>query len=137
MTNMDLTKTLYASFFAGFKNKYSSPRTFNYDIDSFDLDPGDVLSITVTITLDNESDVTEAMVKYDGIEDFWRVMEGYAATSMPSWAAAEYEIQTLIFFEDNNLIFYTTIVNETAGTITIPAFTLRFIYNLYDALVES
>lgn len=133
--SVDLQKTQYVSTLSGFKNKYL------YDVSSaipgYSLTVGTYVAVTITLTFLNPGavlgDISSVQIKYDGLDTFWRVVEGFVFTDYPSSAVRDYEITTLTYFTNTSYIIYMYIVNETAGTVVVPAFTFRYRLNTFDS----
>lgn len=132
---VNLQKTQYISSLSGFKNK------FGYNVTNatpgYSLGAGQFVAITTTLTFINPGavigDISSVQIKLDGLETFWRNLEGMFWVEFPDSTTPTYEVGALTFFTPTTHSVYVYIANETGGTINIPAFTIRYRLNTYDA----
>lgn len=131
---INLEKTQYVSLLSGFKNK------FGYNVTNvtpgYSIPVGQFVAITTTLTFVNPGavlgDISSVQVKLDGLETFWRTIEGYTVIRFPNSAAPQYEVGIITFFTATQHTVYIYIVNQTGGTVNVPAFTIRYRLNTFD-----
>lgn len=133
--SIDLQKTQYVSSLSGFKNK------FGYEVTSvlpgYSIGVGRFISVDTVLTFVNPGvvigDISSVQIKYDGLETFWRTLDGFVFTEFPHPNLPDYEIGAVTFFTPTQHHVYLYIVNQTGGTINVPSFTLRYRLNTFDA----
>lgn len=126
---VNLQKTQYISLLSGFKNKNNY--SLSHDVASYNLSAGQAVQVIINLVFSNPDAVlgnlSSTQVKYDGIESFWRLINGFGFSQQ-----ATYEIGSLTYFSPTTYTLYTYLANETGGNITSPAFTIRIRLNMYD-----
>lgn len=132
---INLQKTQYVSLLSGFKNKFGYNVTGA--ISGFSLPAGEFVAISAILTFQNPGavigDISSVQIKLDGLETFWRNLEGMFWVEFPNSSAPQYEIGCLTFFTPTTHTVYTYIVNETGGAINIPSFIIRYRLNTFDS----
>lgn len=129
---VDTNKIIAGSAFSGFKN-YTVASGLG-DIDSFlSLSPNTAVvigagsfvgPIPAVIALNNSNAISEIQIQYVSIDSFTRVLPGVVVVDYPSAAAPQYQIQSYSYFTGGNLHVDTIVSNQTAGNVTVPAFTI-------------
>ena len=123
MTNpIDMSKITASSKFSGFKNNQN--KSDSLSVASFTLGAFAFVAHTITIPIDNADSISSVQVKYTGLDDFWREVDGTAFRRYPSWSVQLYEISSQVYFSGSNLIIYTYIADLSGSSQTIPAFTI-------------
>lgn len=126
---LDLSKIQFISELDSFKNYNVTPTTFSFVIPSQNLAAsGSGTPVTFgsgSTPLNNSNAVSRIKVQYSGVESTWRVVQGTITTEYPDWTTPTYQIVTIVFFTGGNLFVSTYVINETAGTITIPNITVN------------
>lgn len=113
-----------SSHFSGFKN-YSKTPTFSASIAGGALAVNSERHATATITLDNTSAITQLQVQWSGADSIWRVIPGQLSVDFPDWTSPSYQLETQMSFSGGILSVKTYAVNETPGSITLPAITIN------------
>lgn len=135
---IDLQKTQYISSLSGFRRKF----TYNVTnpLPGYSLPTGTFVAIQTDLTFTNPGavlgDISSIQIKYDGLETFWRHLDGFVFSQYPNFVSPDYEITALTFFTPTQHSLYIYIVNQTAGTVNVPAFTLRYKLTTYDTPFE-
>lgn len=136
---IDMQKTQYVSLLSPLKNKLGYEVT--NALPGYALAAGTFVSIATTLRFRSPGivlgDISNVQLKYDGLESFWRKIDGYVFSSYPSFSAAQYEIGALTFFTATTHTLYVYIANQTGGVVNVPAFTLRYRLNTFDAPFTS
>jgi len=128
---IDISKTQYTSLVQPFK--MSSKTTFYGTVTtSGPLAVGQAAYVVINTPLENENDISSIMVKYDGLEDFWRYLDGSTYSQFPDIPNREYEVGSYSYFTDGVHHLLTYVANQSASPVNIPTFILRFQLNLYD-----
>ena len=88
---------------------------------------------TASATLNNTNAVTEVQLQYSGLDSFWREVPGWVDILVPNAGAASYEVRSITYFKNGSVYVDTYIINQTGGTITIPAITVNCRASLFIA----
>lgn len=107
----------------GFKN-YSSV-SFSASIASQNIAAGGYATASASTPLNNANAVSQVQVQFSGVNSFWQVLTGSIYQDVPDSASMTYEIEAISYFTGGNAKVDTYIINETAGTISIPAITIN------------
>lgn len=99
--------------------KYTAS-SFSVSIPSQNIAVGGFVSYTATTAMDNAGSICQVQTYYDGLEAFWRVINGSSVTNFTN-----YQVLTYYYFSGTTLSVNTLISNQTGGTITIPAITVN------------
>lgn len=129
---VDTNKIRAAGEFSGFKNYTTSIFSVSYA-------GGSILAgafagvLRASTPLNNGNAISEVQIQYSGIETFYQKIPGNVTNEYPNASATTYEIQSLTYFSGATLFVDSYIVNQTAGTITVPAITFNCRAFLYVA----
>lgn len=127
----DLQNLNMSSRFAGLK-QYDS-KTSSSAVASQNLGAGAYLRNLQSIPMLNNDSVSLVMIRYTGIEPVWRPVLGRIVVNIPVYNVPQIQLETFIYFQNSNLYIDTYIVNQTGGTITVPAFSVDVNASLFQA----
>lgn len=128
--------------FTGLKFLSSIPSFQEYDKVSFsvsvpgqNLTAGSFVSYTASTPLNNANAVTNIQIQYNGLDSFWRYVPGRVYAGYPDYdfGTRKYEVGSYTYYNGSNLNVFTYIVNQTGGTVAIPAFSVDIVAFLYLA----
>lgn len=110
------SKLAASSAMDGFKNYLSS--SFSATVSGQTIASGHFVSITTSTPLNNANSVSQLQVQYSGTGNSeWFIVNGSIITN---YSSPNYQIESYYYFDSTNLNLFTVIVNESAGSITIP-----------------
>jgi hypothetical protein len=132
---IDTNKAQYGGQFSGFANKeHQLPFSASYA-------GGTITSghyngpIRATLSLDNADDISHVMVKFTGIETFYRILEGTFQADYPNRASRRYSIQAFSYYKSGLLYVDAYAIWQSdagAGNAVVPAFTMDCLASLYQ-----
>jgi len=116
IVKMIIPKNLAASGgLDGFKNYLAS--TFSVNVPTQSLAAGRFISFTASTALNNANSISQVQVQYSGLSSNYYIMNGLVNTF---WNSGDFEVESYYYFDGTNLNVFTVIVNQMAGSITIP-----------------
>jgi hypothetical protein len=119
MTEVNTNVIVAGSQFAGFKNYRAV--TFSAAYAGGTLLTGTYAQVTASTSLDNTNAVSEVQIQFSGLETFYRLAPGVIDVSYPTVGTAQYSIICNVYFIDTTLYIDSYIVNQTAGSVVVPA----------------
>lgn len=125
-----LSNTLYDSSLAGLAN-YNSV-SFNFTVNAHSLPTGNVTSWTSSWPLNNANAISGVQLNYAGLETVWRPISGALTLNIP-YTGPQYQLETIIYYSGGAIVVKTFVINETAGTVSIPQFFVNVRVFLYNA----
>jgi hypothetical protein len=128
---IDFSKTAATSKASGFKNYTTT--SFSVAAGGYNLAAGGYQTHTATATLSRENSVSQIQIKYDGLDSFSQLVRGKIIQRYPTWAGATYEVGSYTYFTGTTLTVFTYVVNQTAGLVAIPSFTVECNASLFIA----
>lgn len=112
------------SEFAGFKNYMEA--TFSTSYAGGSIGAGSYVGPIIASTpLNNTNAVSEAQIQYVGLDTFWRLIPGSLAIDYPTAGTRQYQVNTLVYFTGGNLVIDNYVVNQTGGSVSVPAITFN------------
>lgn len=117
---MNIQNIAAASNLSGFKNYLSS--SFSTTITGQNLGAGAFVSALASTSLSNISSISQVQVQYSGVQTDWNVLYGSINNY---FSGGNYEIESLYYFDTNNLNVFTIVVNQTGGIVAIPTITIN------------
>lgn len=131
MSTVNTNIIVSGSEFSGFKNYQAV--TFSTAYGGGTLTVGTYAMVSATTPLNNSNAVSEVQVQFSGLETFYRLVPGSIAVDYPTSGTRTYEIEVIEYFLGGNLHMDFYIVNQTAGSVTVPAITFNCRAFLYVA----
>jgi len=127
---IDFSKAARISIASGFKG--TSILTNSNSISSFfSLSPGTSINILtgnfagpipVTIPTVNSNAATQVQFQLSGLESYWHVING---NFVGNYSSNTYQILAFYAYNATTLTIYFIIVNQSAGTVTVPDITFN------------
>lgn len=127
---IDFEDIIFISSASGFKR--SSGINVAFNVTSVNITAGTVVYFTLTTPMDNEDAISMCQVQFDGLDSFWRQVDGYTFAEYPSAASSNYEIGVVSYFTGSEHKLFVYIVNQTGVTQLVPAWILRLKLSVYD-----
>lgn len=116
----------------GFRNYTSG--TASVSIPSQVIASGKAVVGSGTISLENVDAVSSVKIRYTTVETFWRQAQGYTTTGL---VGVGYALQSNVYYSGGNLVIDTYAINDTAGSITLPAQTIDIQARLFRSPFAS
>lgn len=128
---VDFSKTQYISNAAGFRR--SGGFSVSASVSAVSLTAGQAVFFSLNTPIENADAISVCQVRLEGLESFWRQVEGYVFTQFPSVAAPDYEIGLVSSFTGSTHKLFVYIADQGGGGASVPAWTLRLRLSVYDA----
>jgi len=103
---------------------------FNFAVNGHNLSAGGVSLWTTTWPINNSNTVSSIQLNYSGLETVWRYTSG--ALNL-AFGGGTYNVETLTYYLAGNLHVETYVINQTGGTLAIPAFSVNVHVSLFNA----
>lgn len=127
---IDFDKIVATSAADGFKNYKKVD--FSATVPGQTLSPGTAVVYTAAATLDNANAISQIQIKYNGLDNFWRVANGLVIGNYPSFAAIQYQVGSYGYYQNGQVLVSTYIADQIGGA-TIPPFTVQCRASLFLA----
>jgi hypothetical protein len=129
---INFSKIAATSAASGFKNYNLDPVTFSGTIPAQTLTVGQVVSVSVSVPLDNTNAVSLIKLQYASINSYWYQMFGLtASTTIPF--VSEYQLESSASYSGGNLVVTTYAINQTGGSISLPVQVINVRARLYKS----
>lgn len=122
---------IFISSAAGFKR--SGGYNVSANVSATNLTVGVAIFFTITTPMENADAISMLQVQFDPQDSFYRQVEGYTFAQFPSAASPQYEIGCASFFTGSEHKLFVYVANQTGGTVSVPAWTLRINLSVYDS----
>lgn len=130
---VDTNKVQYTSEWSGFKNVLPDV-PFSASYVGGTLAAGAFTGpIRASAAINNTNEISQLQIRFTGIETFWRLLPGTFFIDYPSPTSLSYQIEVFSYFENGSIFMDAYIVNESAGSVTIPAITFDCNASLFIA----
>jgi hypothetical protein len=116
----------FAGSLGGFANNEST--SFFFNIDAHTLGAGQADLWSTTWTLNNTTDISSLQINYAGLETVWRYLSGALTLHMGT-----YDVETVAYYQSGQLVIQTYTINQTGGSVSVPAFFLNVRAFLFNA----
>lgn len=124
---------IFISTLAGF-GQYTPTVSFSASISAQSLGAGNFIGpIRAEVALNNENAISQVQIQYSGLDSFTRILPGNILVNYPNAGSASYQVQSYSYFSGGILFVDSYIINETGGSVSIPAITFNCTADLFAA----
>lgn len=127
---IDTNKMLYGSMLSGFSNNDDKPFSASY--------AGGILAaghfagpIRASTAMDNADDISQIQVRLTNVETFYRLLQGTFQVDYPTSGTRTYSVELFSYFSGGTLFVDCYIINQSGGSVTIPAITFDCLASLF------
>lgn len=129
---IDFSKLSATSAASGFKNYNLVPATQTGVIPAQILSANQVVTNTISISLDNTNAVSLVKLQYATLDTFWRQLFGITSSTFVPFVDP-YQLESIASYVAGNLIITTYAINQSGGSFSLPEQVINVRARLYKS----